>query len=109
AQKLNEQGAHHFRSLLLHPMSRAIEEMKSDHVSAGAVAHLVDCARRLIDAPIALPRDKLRGHVYGAARKGVHLSDASGIGATPHAIALQRASEASPAIFGRVHVDLGFG
>src|SRR2546427_7427933 len=65
AQELNEQCAHHFRLFLLHPMPRAIHKMESDHMCAGAVAHLVDRTRRLIDAPIASPRDVLRGHVYG--------------------------------------------
>src|ERR1700693_5112170 len=97
AQELNEQSVHLFRLLLLHPMSGAIEKMEPDHMRAGTIAHLVDRTRRLIDAPIAFPRDVLRGHVYGAARKGVHLSDASGIGAPPHAIALQRAGETSAA------------
>src|SRR5689334_18542107 len=93
AQELHEQRGHLFGLLLLHPMSGAIEKMKSQHMRAGAIAHFVDRTRSLIDAPIAFSRNVLRGHVDGAARKGLHLSDASGIGASPHAIALQRAGE----------------
>jgi len=109
AQELNEQSAHQFRLLLLHPMSGAIEKMEADHMRAGAIAHLVDSTRCLIDAPIAFASDVLRGHIYGATRKGVHLGETSGIGAAPHAIALQRAGETGPAEFGRVHIDLDFG
>src|SRR5579864_5724826 len=69
AQELNEQRAHLFRLLLLHPMSRAVEKMESHHMRAGAIAHLVDRTRRLINTPIAFPRDVLRRHVDGAARK----------------------------------------
>src|ERR1700730_12016540 len=89
-------------------MAGAIEEMESDHIRAGAIAHLIDGTRYLIVAPIAFPRDVLGGHVYDAARKGLHLSDTFGIGAPPHAIALQCAVETSPAVFGCVHIDLGF-
>src|SRR5580658_3250699 len=92
-QKLDEQRTHLFRLLLLHPMSGAIEKMESGHMRAGAITHPVDRARCLIDAPIAFPRDELSGHVYGPARKGVHLGDTSGIGTPPHSIALQRAGE----------------
>src|SRR5260370_19554959 len=52
AQELNEQCAHQFRLLLLHPVSGAIEKMETGHTRAGAIAHLVDCTRSLIDAPI---------------------------------------------------------
>jgi len=57
AQELNEQRAHRFRLLRLHPLSGAIEKVESDHMLAGAIAHLVDRARRLIYTPIAFPRD----------------------------------------------------
>src|SRR5579872_3043384 len=89
-------------------MSGAIEKMKSEHLRAGAIAHLVDRTRSLIDAPIAFSRDELRRYIDGAARKGLHLSDASGIGAAPHAVTLQRAGETSPAVFGRIDIDLDF-
>ena len=56
-----------------------------------------------------MPRDEHRRHVDGAAREGLHLGDALGIGAAPHAIALKRAGELGAAVFGRVDVDLGLG
>jgi hypothetical protein len=59
AEELDEQRAHDFGLLLLNPMAGAIDEMKADHVRARAIAHLVHRARRLVDAPIALPRDVL--------------------------------------------------
>src|SRR5436853_4685906 len=90
-------------------MSSSIDKMESDHMCARAIAHLVDCTWRLIDAPVASPCDVLRGHVYGAARKCLHLGDASGIRTPPYAIALQRTVKTGPAIFGRVHIDPGFG
>src|ERR1700686_5091762 len=101
AQEPNEQRAHQFRLLLLPPMSGATQKMESGHVRAGAIAHFVDRARRLIDAPIALPSDVLSGHVDRATRKGLHLGGTSGIGPPPYAIPLQRAGESSPAEFRR--------
>ena len=59
AEELNEQRADDFGLLLLNPMAGAIDEVESHHVRARAVAHLVHRARRLIDAPIALPRHVL--------------------------------------------------
>src|SRR6266436_3957761 len=73
AQEFNQQLTHLLRLFLLHPMSGAIDKVESHHMCAGSGAHLVDSARRLIDAPIAFPRDVLRGYVDGTARKGVHL------------------------------------
>src|SRR5205823_2884611 len=98
-----------FWLLLLNPMPGAIEEMESDHMCACGVAHLVDRARRLVDAPVAFACDELRGQVDGTTRESVHLRNASGIRAAPHTVALQRAGEPGPSIFGRVHLDLGLG
>jgi hypothetical protein len=81
---LNEQCVHQSGLLLLHPMSGAIVKMESDHMCAGTITHLVDSTPRLIDAPIFFARDELRGDVYGAPRKDLHFSEASGIGAPPH-------------------------
>src|SRR6202035_4569226 len=90
-------------------MSGAIDKVEANHVRAGARAHFVDRARRLIHAPVAFSRDVLRGYVDGAARKRVHLGDASGVGTATHAITLQGTSETGSAVFSRVDIDLGFG
>ena len=87
-QKLNEQGVYQFGLLLLHLMFGAIEKMESDQVCAGIITHLVDGTRRLIDALIFFARDELRGDVYGAPRKGLHFSEATGIGAPSYPIPL---------------------
>src|SRR5579862_1681782 len=90
-------------------MSGAVEKMETGHMRARATPHFVDRAGRLIHAPIALPRDELRRDIDRASCKGLHFGDTSGIGTPSHAIALQRASETGPAVFGRVHFDLGLG
>src|SRR6266550_3132442 len=78
AEELKQQCVHLFWLLLLNPMPGAIEEMESDHMCACGVAHLVDRARRLVDAPVAFACDELRGHVDGTTRESVHLRNASG-------------------------------
>src|SRR6188474_3803860 len=84
---------------LLYPVPRAVDPVEPDHVRARRRLHAVDRARRLVDAPIAFPPDELRRDVDAAAREGAHLSLAFGIGAAPHAIALQRAGELRARIF----------
>ncbi len=108
-QKLYEQCAHLFRLLLLHPVPGSIQEMKADHSRAGAVLHFVYGSGSLLDAPVAFACDIHRWDVDGAARECVHLGNALGIAAAPHAIALQGAGETGPAIFRGIDLHFGLG
>src|SRR5262245_27671186 len=90
-------------------MSSTIDKMESHHLRADVIAHLVDRTRRLVGAPIAFSRDVLGRHIYGPTRKGVHLGNTPGTRAPPYAIALQRAGETGPGVFGSIHFDLAFG
>jgi hypothetical protein len=99
AEELDQQAAHLFRLLLLHPMSGAVQQLEADHSRARRGAHAIDHAGRLVGAPITLPPDEHRRHVDAAARERAHLGLALGVGAAPHPIALQRAGELRAAIF----------
>ncbi len=56
----HEQRADLLRLFLLHPVTRAVEQVSPDHPCAAGALHPLETARHLIGAPVALPRD-----VYG--------------------------------------------
>src|SRR5262249_53407590 len=97
SQEGDEQFTHLLRLLLLNPMAGAVDQVKANHPGAGARLHAFHSARRLIDAPIALPGNEHRRHVDGAAREGMHLRNALGIASATNPIALQGAGKAGPA------------
>src|ERR1700722_18529706 len=108
-QKRKQQLGRLFRLLLLHPMAGAIDEMKADHVGAGAVPHALRGTGRLIGAPITFACDIHRRYIDGASGEGVHFGHAFWIGTAPHPVALQRAGKFGAAVFGHVHVNFSLG
>src|SRR5476651_1050027 len=56
-QKLFQQVADFLGLLLLHPVSRALDQMKADHLGAGALLHALRRTRELIGALVAFAGD----------------------------------------------------
>src|SRR5437667_6450002 len=73
-KEFQQQAIHLVRLFLLHPMAGAVDEVDLPHTRAGAFLHLLDGARRLIDAPVAASGDEGRGHVDGAAGEDFELA-----------------------------------
>src|SRR6266705_5210245 len=75
AQKRDQQPGHFRRSLLLHPMAGAVDEVTAEHASASAFLHRLIDAGALIGAPVLLAGDEAGGRVDAAARPGLQFRD----------------------------------
>src|SRR5262245_40329734 len=110
SQELDEELAHLLRLFLLRPMPGAIDKMGTAPLRTDGIGlHFLEDAGVLVGSPVALAGDEARRHVDGAARERALLGEGSGIGAAPHAVALQGASETSTGILGGIDADLGLG
>src|ERR1700689_4388109 len=98
-------------------MSGAIDEMRAPPLRTSRGLHPLKGAWKLIDAPIALARDETGGHIDGAARKRLKLSDVfAGKASIPLQAALKSGSSKFVCVNGQVFVsepsacsDLGIG
>src|SRR5207245_4034133 len=59
-QKLDQQLAHPFRLLLLHPMPGAVDQVTTRHPGARALLHPLEIAGTLVRPPVALSGNKNR-------------------------------------------------
>src|SRR5712671_1433316 len=75
SQKRDQQPGHFRRSLLLHPMAGAVDEVTAEHAGASASLHRLIDAGALIGAPVLLAGDEAGGHVDAAARPGLQFRD----------------------------------
>src|SRR5712691_13057931 len=97
SQKRNQQPGHFRRSLLLHPMAGAVDEVTAEHAGASAFLHRLIDPGALIGAPVLLAGDEAGGHVDAAAGKRLELG--AECARCPAAIPLQAALEAYALIF----------
>ena len=103
-QELQQQSADFARLFLLHPMSRAIDEMTADHVAAGLRLHRFKDARPLMGSPVLLARDEGGRHIDGAARPNLQFRRERARGAA--AIPLQAALESGALVLRAVDAQL---
>src|SRR5205807_367723 len=61
-QKVDQQLAHMFRLLLLHPMPGAVDQVASHHTRACPLLHQLKIAGTLVGSPVAFSGDEYRRH-----------------------------------------------
>src|SRR5262245_29088733 len=66
-QEVNDERAYPLGLLLLDPVARPVDEMRSDHARARRLLHPLQRARILIRAPVAPSGDEHRRLIDGAA------------------------------------------
>src|SRR6516225_1144353 len=91
SQKFNQQLAHAFRLLLVHPMAGTLDQVTTQHPRAHALLHPLEIAGTLIGPPIAPSGDEHRRHVYGPAREQLQLGGVDAARSAP--VPLQAARE----------------
>src|ERR1700704_3495140 len=100
SQKRDQQPGHFRRSLLLHPMAGAVDEVTAEHAGASAFLHRLIDAGALIGAPVLFAGDEAGGHVDAAAGICFEFGGERARGAA--AIPLQPALESGARLFGAV-------
>src|SRR4051794_22648000 len=99
AQELQQQPAHLLGPLLLHPVSRALNEMRTAPLRAD-LGHAFECAGKLVDTPVAFAGDVAGRHVDGAAGENLKLGQLPLAVCAP--VPLQPALEAGAAKLRRI-------
>src|SRR5215831_13439774 len=102
SQELQKQVTDFLRLFLLHPMSRAINQICAPPTSRCRGLHSLKGTWILIDTPIALASNVTSGHIDRTARKRLKLCSVSAANAP---IPLQATLKAGSAKFASVHVQ----